>query len=205
MRKLTYVLAALMMAGLAWAQQSGASLPAGTAIRIKLNKAISTATAVPGEAFSGKVADAVVVGGRTVVPAGAAVEGRILRVSEPRRITGRASVRLRPDNIVFADGHKLHISATVVDTDRPHLLDVDDEGRIKGRGRDSGDNIELAAGTGSGAVAGTIIGGGHGALIGAAAGATASTVHWLVARQSAELPEGMEIVLELNRPAGIGN
>ncbi len=200
MKKAIGLLATLLvLAAIAAAQES--AIPAGTAIRIKLDRAISTDTAIPGEAFSGKVSEAVTVAGRTVIPAGATLQGRILRVSEPRGIAGRPSIRLRPDQVTFPGGEKLPISGTVVDTDRPHELAVDDEGRIKGARRSGSDNVELAAGTGVGVIAGTVIGGGRGALIGALAGATATTAHWLVSRHSAELPEGMEIIFELNRPA----
>lgn len=203
MKKAIGLLVALAFFAASALAQTESAIPAGTAIRMKLDRAISTATAVPGEAFSGKVSEAVVVDGRTLIPAGATLEGRILRVSEPRGIAGRPSIRLRPDQVTFPSGNKMQISATVVDTDRPHQLAVDDEGRIKGARRSGTDNVELAAGTGVGTIAGTIIGGGRGALIGALAGATATTAHWLAARHSAELPEGMEIIFELNRPAAM--
>jgi len=59
---------------------------------------------------------------------------------------------------------------------------------------------------------GGLIGGGPGLLIGGAIGAGATTTHWLSKRNSAVLPVGTELMLELSRPmtmsstaAGAGN
>ncbi|HYE25059.1 MAG TPA: hypothetical protein VEG32_07645 [Clostridia bacterium] len=177
------------------------ALPAGTAIRLKLEEAVSTRGNSQGDTFSGRMSEAVVVDGRTVIPQGATVTGHIVRVSEPRRIAGRPSIDLRPESVIFPDGQTMPIAAFVVDTNDPETLDVDDEGRIKGPGREKMDNVELAAGTGVGAVAGAVIGGGKGTLWGALAGATVSTGHWLTKRHSMTLPAGTEIIVEISGPA----
>src|SRR5579863_2287981 len=76
MKKLaTLVCAACMMAAAAWAQ-GGVSLPAGTALKVKLETTLTTANNKAGDPFSGRVTEPVVVDGKTVVPIGTTVEGR---------------------------------------------------------------------------------------------------------------------------------
>ncbi|MFB3812758.1 MAG: hypothetical protein ACE14L_01500 [Terriglobales bacterium] len=178
-------------------------LPSGTAIRMKLEAPISTDAAVPGDTFSGRVTEPVMFDGRTIIPIGASVQGRVMRVASPRRIKGKPSVHLHPEQIILPDGEVRQITAAVVDTDRPRKFDVDDEGNIRGRGRSAKDNRELLLGSGAGAGVGAIVGGGSGALIGAGVGAVVSTTHWLVGRRSATIPAGTELVLELSRPVEV--
>jgi hypothetical protein len=45
-----------------------------------------------------------------------------------------------------------------------------------------------------------LIGGGKGVLIGATIGATATVARWLGKKNSATLPAGTELVMELSRP-----
>ena len=178
-----------------------ASLPAGTPVQMKLETAISTASNQTGDRFAGRVTQPVILNGKTVIPVGSALEGRVGKVSDPRAIGGRPSIDLRPETITLPDGQRFDITATVTDTDHTH--NVSDEGTIKGSFRSKGDNIELAAGAGAGAVTGAVIGGGKGALIGGAIGATITTVHWLTKRHSETLPAGTEITMELSRPMTI--
>lgn len=173
-------------------------IPVGTPIRIRLNQQISTDTNQVGDEFRARVSQPVMVNGKTLVPKDSVLNGRIMRLSEPRRIAGRPSIDLRPDYITFPDGKILRISAAVVDTGLPSFLTVNEEGRIKGGGRSKGDNVELVAGTGVGVIGGAVIGGAQGGLIGAAAGATVTTAHWLGKRHTLELPTGTELILEFN-------
>jgi hypothetical protein len=47
---------------------------------------------------------------------------------------------------------------------------------------------------------GGLIGGAKGMLIGGAVGATATVAHWMGKKNSAMLPAGTELVMELSRP-----
>ncbi|MCI0403220.1 MAG: hypothetical protein L0212_06815, partial [Acidobacteria bacterium] len=109
-------------------------LPAGTAVRLKLETPISTSTSKPGDAFYGRVTQSVVHEGKTVIPVGSSVEGNVARVSEPRRIKGRPTIELQPNLIVMPDGTRYHINAVVVDTDPATKTQVNEEGQIKGAG-----------------------------------------------------------------------
>jgi len=175
-------------------------LPAGTAVRIKLENTLATFSSKQGDTFSGRVTEAVTLAGRTVIPIGATVQGTVVRVAEPRRVQGRPSIALYPHTVILPDGTRYNLNATVVDTSLRNGTDVNEEGEFKGRARDRGDNVELAAGAAGGGVLGALAGGGKGFLVGAAIGAGATTIHWLTKHHSAILPAGTELVMELSRP-----
>jgi hypothetical protein len=210
MKKAVVLLSVVLLVSVAAAQQkaanetpAGASLPTGTAVKMKLETAVSTRTSKAGDAFAGRVTEPVLLEGRTVIPVGAALEGQVVRATEPRRIKGRPTIMLRPETVTLPNGEKYNLNAVVVDTSRRPQTDVTEEGRIKGRGYDGRDVREVGVGTGAGALVGGVAGGGHGLLIGAGVGATATVVHWLTKHKSADLPAGTEIVMELSRPMSI--
>jgi hypothetical protein len=198
MKKFLGVLGSLLLAGSAWAQ-AGMTVPEGTALKVKLATTISTFSSKVGDPFQAKITDAVVIDGKTVIPPGAMVEGRVTKLAEPRRIKGKPTIALFPENLILADGQRIMLNAVLVDTDI-RGTDVNEEGQFKGAGHDRGDQIEVGAGTGAGMLVGGLIGGGPGVLIGGAIGAGATTTHWLVQRRSAVLPSGTGLVLELSRP-----
>ncbi len=181
-----------------------AALPIGTAVKMKLDTALSTSRNVPGDLFSGHISEAVLWKGQTVIPRNAVLQGRVMRVTEPRRIRGLPTIVLRPDMIIMPDGRHVPINAVIVDTDQYSYVDVDDEGRIKGRGHDGDDLKETAIGAGAGAGVGALAGGFHGALVGAAIGTGATMVHWLTKHRSTDLPAGSLIIMELSRPLAVG-
>jgi hypothetical protein len=181
-----------------------ASLPVGTAVKMKLETAISTRTNKSGDRFSGRVTEGVALNGRTIIPVGASLEGHVARAQDRRRIRGTPTIDLRPDTIIMPSGDRYSLNAVAVDTNARPDVDVNDEGKLKGRGHDGGDWKETGIVAAGGAIAGGVIAGGEGALIGAGVGATASVVHWLIKSRSAVLPAGTEIVWELSRPMSLG-
>src|ERR1700689_566206 len=103
MKKFAVVLGILMMAATAFAE-GGVSLPAGTALKVKLETTLATSTNKVGDPFSGRVTEPVVVDGKTVVPIGATVEGRLTRVSAPRRVAGKPTIGILPETLVMPNG-----------------------------------------------------------------------------------------------------
>jgi len=203
MRKLLGSLSVLLLAVGTWAQ-NGVSVPEGTPLKVKLQTTISTFSSKVGDPFQGKLIDPVMVDGKAVIPAGTTVEGRVTKLSEPRRIQGKATIGILPEHIVLADGQRFMLNAVLVDTNISGT-DVNEEGLFKGSGHDRRDQIEVAGGTGAGMLMGGLIGGGPGLLIGGAIGAGATTTHWLVQRRSAVLPSGTELMMELSRPMTMSN
>lgn len=203
MSKFLGSLSVLLLAVSAWAQ-TGTSVPEGTPLKVQLQTTISTFSSKVGDPFQGKVTDPVVIGGKTMIPAGARIEGRVTKLSEPRRIKGKPAIGILPEHVVLADGQRYMLNAVLVDTDISGT-DVNEEGLFKGTGHDRRDQIEVAGGTGAGMLLGGLIGGGPGFLIGGAVGAGATTTHWLVQRRSAVLPSGTQLMLELSRPMTMSN
>ena len=192
------VLATLFIASACCCAQT--SLPTGTAVKMKLDTTLTTFSSKAGDPFSARVTEPVVLDGKTVIPVGATVEGRVTKTTEPRRIAGKPTIAIFPENLILPNGDRYVLNATLVDTNRRRGTDVDTEGRFKGDGHDGKDLTEIGMGTGGGMLVGGLIGGGKGLLIGGAVGATATVAHWLGKHRSASLPAGTELVMELNRP-----
>jgi hypothetical protein len=179
--------------------QSSAPVPAGTALMVKLETTLATFSNKPGDPFHGQLAQPVVLNGRTVIPAGATVEGRVTKVEEPRRITGKPTIGILPEALVLPSGERFFLDATLVDTDI-RGTDVNQEGQFKGSGHDRRDQEEAGGGTLGGMLIGGLIGGPPGILIGGVVGAGSTGAHWLSKHRSATLPAGTTLTIELNRP-----
>jgi hypothetical protein len=201
MRKFQGSLSVMLLAAAAWAQ-TAVSVPEGTPLKVKLETTISTFSSKVGDPFQGKTTEPVVIGGKTLIPAGSTVEGRITKLNEPRRVSGKPTIGIFPEHIVLPDGQRFMLNAVLVDTDIKGT-DVNEEGQFKGTGHDKRDQIEVAGGAGAGMLIGGLAGGPPGLLIGGAIGAGATTTHWLVQRRSAVLPSGTGLVMELSRPMTI--
>ena len=199
MKKSIALLCTLLLAAAATAQNN-LSLPEGTGLKVKLETTIATFSSKSGDPFSGRVMEPVLLDGKTVIPIGATLGGRVTRVSEPRRIAGRPTIGIFPEAIIMPNGERLVLNATLVDTSVRNGTDVNDEGQFKGKGHDGKDMTEIGMGTGGGMLVGGLIGGGKGVLIGGAIGATATVAHWLGKHNSAMLPAGTELDMELSRP-----
>ena len=195
MKKLFSLLLALL-ATISAAQ----TLPTGTALKMKLENTLSTFGTKGGDPFSARITDPVVIDGKTVVPVGTTVQGRVTKTNEPRRIAGKPTIAIFPETLVLPNGDRFMLNATLVDTDRGRGTDVNAEGQFKGDGHDGKDLTEIGMGTGGGMLVGGLIGGGKGLLIGGAVGLTATVSHWLGKHRSAMLPAGSELTMELSRP-----
>ncbi len=174
------------------------SVPAGTALMVRLETTLATFSNRPGDPFRGSITQPVVVNGRTLIPAGTVVEGRVTKVSEPRRISGKPTIGILPEAVIFPGGERYYLDATLIDTNIKGT-DVNAEGQFKGTSHDRRDTIEEGGGTAGGMLIGGLVGGPVGVVVGGAIGAGATTGHWLAAHRSATLPSGTQLTLELNR------
>jgi hypothetical protein len=199
MKKSLILLCAMVLAAAAGAQ-TNLSLPAGTAFRVKLERTLSTFSSKEGDPFSGRITEAVILDGKTVIPVGATVQGRVTKINEPRRIAGKPTIGIFPEALVLPNGERYMLNAAMVDTNPHHGTDVNTEGQFKGEGHDGKDLTEIGFGTGGGMLVGGLAGGGKGLLIGGAVGATLTVAHWLGKKRSAVLPSGTELMMELSRP-----
>src|ERR1019366_9850070 len=181
------------------AAQTSSPVPAGTALMVKLETTLATFSNKPGDPFQARLTQAVMLNGKTVIPAGAMVQGRVTKVAEPRRISGKPTIGILAEALVLPTGERFLLDATLVDTNIPGT-DVNQEGEFKGSGHDRRDQMETGGGTAGGMLIGGLIGGPPGVLIGGVVGAGSTGVHWLSKHRSATLRAGTELTLELNRP-----
>jgi hypothetical protein len=196
------VLACTYITTMAAAQASG-PVPAGTALMVKLETTLATFSNKAGDPFQAQLTQPVVLNGKTLIPAGTMVEGRVTKVAEPRRISGKPTIGILPEALILPTGERLFLDATLVDTNLGSGTDVNQEGEFKGSGHNRRDELETGGGTAGGMLIGGLIGGPPGILIGGVVGAGSTGVHWLSKHRSATLPAGTELTLELNRPLAL--
>jgi len=194
------VLPCIMLLAALAAAQAGAPVPAGTALMVKLETTLATFSNKAGDPFQARLTQPVMLDGKTMIATGTMVEGRVTKVAEPRRISGKPTIGILPEALILPTGERLFLDATLVDTNIGQGTDVNQEGEFKGSGHDRRDQLETGGATVGGMLIGGLIGGPPGILIGGAVGAGSTGVHWLGKHRSATLPAGTELTLELNRP-----
>src|SRR5258708_27580224 len=131
------------------AAQTSSPVPAGTALMVKLETTLATFSNKAGDPFRGQLTQAVVLNGKTLIPAVAMVEGRVTRVTEPRRISGKPTIGILAETLIMPTGERFYLDATLVDTNIPGT-DVNPEGEFKGSGHDRRDKLETGGGTAGG-------------------------------------------------------
>lgn len=177
-------------------------LPEGTVIRMALNEELSSGQSQAGSDFSGKVAADVLSSGKVVIPQGSEVLGKVVRVTQGRRMGAPATIRLRPDVVVLPDGSRYVLRAQIIGTNSKAR--IDDEGSLKPASRLKKNVIEEGVGIGTGAVAGALVGGGPGALVGSLIGAGVMTTHILVQQPATvKVPKDSTLTLSLTQPMSI--
>jgi hypothetical protein len=150
------LLASVAAAGLLF----GETVLTGTRIGVTLHSSVSSKTARVGQHVEGSVAEAVVVGGKTLIPRGAPATLVVASAQPSGRLQTPARLYLRIGSI------KIGGKSYAVDSRWAGEAGTSHKKR----------NITAAGGgAAAGAIIGAIAGGGKGAAIGAAAGAGAGT------------------------------
>jgi hypothetical protein len=179
-------------------------LPIGTRIIALLDTPISTRVTPEGSHFTATLSTPVMHDGRVLLPTGTLISGRITQIHGGRRISGASAIRLQPDNLVLPDHSTYRLNAEVTDLDHFKDSHVNSEGTIIGNSDKATGAAAIGLTTGSAAVAGAVLGGGVGAAVGAGIGAGVGTVWWLRQDHQQTLPQGTEIVFNLNDSLVIG-
>ena len=172
-------------------------LPQGTPFHARLVEQISADTVTPGTPFTAQLTMDVIHMGRTVIPAGSYIHGRVTDVSAGRRIGGQSVIRLTPDEVVLPDSTHYRFRGIVTQTAGSNTK-TDAEGYVVNREHAGRTAAEYGMTAGSGAVIGAVVAGPVGAGVGGAIGAGVMTVHWLRERNAAVLPAGSHVTFGLS-------
>ena len=159
-----------------------------TVLLVELQNGLSTDATQPGDRFQARVLEPRELNG-------AIVEGRVVRVKRPGKVSGAAELQLAFETIRTPDNRTANISAQVIEIMNTGASDeggeVDNEGGVKGKSTTKDDVSKVGASTGIGAIIGAIAGGGKGAAIGAAIGGSIGTAGVLSQRgKDLRLPAG---------------
>lgn len=136
------------------------TIPAGTALTVRLGQAVGSKISQPGQTFSATLANDLAINGKTVIPAGANATGTVVDAKPLGRFKGGALLQLQLTSINVNGSDRAIQTSSISQTE-------------KGKGK------RTAIGAGGGAALGGIIGGlaggGKGAVIGLLAGGGAGT------------------------------
>ena len=136
------------------------TLPAGTAIRVRLDTDLGSKISQPGDSFSASIADNILKDGEIVVPKGARAEGTVIDAKPLGRFKGGALLSVKLERVHTRWGSYPVATSSISKAEQ-------------GKGKRSAGFI--GGGAGLGAIIGGIAGGGKGAAIGALAGGGAGT------------------------------
>jgi hypothetical protein len=165
------------------------TLTSGTQLDATLNRAISSNTAVAGDAFDAEVVrDVTTDEGTPVIPAGSTVHGTITAVSPANNTRSTGTLTLAMSSVTV-DGMTYPLDASIASLDAVY----------QERGVEKADVARVAGGAAAGAIIGRVIGGStEGTIIGGAVGAvTGAAVSVAVKDMDIALPAGAHLVLTL--------
>lgn len=166
------------------------AIPGGTHIPIEILARIDSENNDVGDGWTGRVTRDVVVNGRVVVPAGAAVSGVVTAIDEGDASDGSGSITLEARSIETVAGTR-SIATGPMSGGESY--------------RDQGFPAkETAIGAGAGAAIGAVIGGKKGAAIGAAAGGAGGAAMGSQRRDyEVVLAAGSRMTIRLERPTDL--
>jgi hypothetical protein len=161
------------------------TVPAGTALKLTVETAVSSETSKVEEAVEARLADAVSVDDVTVLPAGTIVRGNVSSAESAGKVKGRASLGL------------IFTSLTAYNERYP----ISARWSAEAESTKKQDATKIGIGAGAGAIIGGIIGGKKGAATGAAVGGGAGTAMVLTSEgKPVALSNGSEITVRLGGP-----
>jgi hypothetical protein len=135
-------------------------VPANTAIYVRLQQSISSATAQSGQNFSAELDEPLVVEGQTLAPKGAPVTGKVVAARDSGHLHNSGYLRITLSSITL-NGKTVPLQTNSV--------------FVSGGSYKKRNLAFIGGGAGGGALLGALIGGGKGAAIGSTVGAGGGT------------------------------
>jgi peptidoglycan hydrolase-like protein with peptidoglycan-binding domain len=180
------------------------TVPTDTVISVQMNGTLSSRTARVGDKFTATVMVPVYVNGRTVIPAGSIIEGRVTQVTPAKRMNRSGTIGIDFDDLVFPDGSRVGLVGSLTSDDPATRRRIDDESRVSAEGNKRA-AVFIGGGGAIGAVLGGISGGGGGAVLGGIIGAGAGAAGVLLSKgEEAQVPSGTPFGVQLKQPVVIG-
>jgi hypothetical protein len=164
------------------------TVPAGTAINVRLTQGIDVDSSQAGMTFKGVVDDPVMVGGSIVIPRGSSAILQAAKVEQSGTMKGSDKITLKLNAVGF--GGMVHeVATSYVET--------------KGKGEGKKTGRKIGGGAGLGAIVGGIAGGGEGAAIGAAIGGVTGAAVAAGGEEHLKLPAETRLQFQLTSAVSI--
>jgi len=164
------------------------TLPAGTLLRVRLDNSVGSDISRVEDSVRARLVNPIVIGGRTVVPAGSAVTGSVTQATRSGKVKGRARL-----------GMRFHTLAPAGDNQR-YRINTQTWARTAPATKKK-DAATIAVPAAGGAIVGGLIGGKKGAGIGAATAGGAGTAVVLSTRgKEVRLGRGAVLLVRLTDP-----
>lgn len=165
---------------------SAATVPAGTAIAIRMIDDVDSTRDRVGQTFRASVDESVVVGEETVIPRGADVEVKLVDDKQAGRLSGRTELTL--------DLVSVKLNGRTVEVSTEEVTEAS-ESRTGRTGKVVGGTAAL------GAIIGAIAGGGRGAAIGGLSGAAAGGAIQVITKgPTVKIPSETRLTFTLEQP-----
>ena len=123
------------------------TIPMGTRARLVLLNTLNTSQNKLGEQFLARLEEPIKQDGRMILPQGCLFQGRIARVTAPRRLSRAGSIQLVFESVSLPEGdvQKVVASLGAVEADAKQAVKMDDEGGLKGGSQNKKRAIAAAA------------------------------------------------------------
>lgn len=164
------------------------TVPAGTAINVRLTQAIDVDASKAGQTFKAIVDDPVMIGGNVVIPRGASATLQAVQVQQSGTMKGSDKISLKLNAVGFG-GFVYQVTTGYVET--------------KGSGEGKRTTRKVAGGAGLGAIIGGIAGGGEGAAIGAAVGGVTGAAVASGGEEHLKLPAETRLQFQLSAAVNV--